>query len=50
MKLLAEGMTAKEVGERLRIREATVRGYLKIVYARLGAKSIGHAIAIWIRK
>jgi DNA-binding CsgD family transcriptional regulator len=38
-RLAAQGLTARQIGERLFIGERTVEGYLASVYAKLGVES-----------
>jgi DNA-binding CsgD family transcriptional regulator len=49
MALMAEGMTATEVAERLFISQFTVRTHVRNATGRLGARTVGHAIAIALR-
>lgn len=49
MKLTSDGYSAKEVAERLGIRPDTVRGHMKEIFVRLGAKNKGQAVEIFVR-
>lgn len=42
----AHGRTARQIGNRLGITEATVRTYFKRIYIKLGARDKAHAVAI----
>lgn len=46
---VAEGMTNKEVAERLGLGEGTVRNYLATVFQKLEVARRAEAVAIWIR-
>jgi DNA-binding NarL/FixJ family response regulator len=50
IKLIAEGLTAREVAAALFFSEATVKTHLKFAYAKLGAISGANAVAIAFRK
>ncbi|HEX6263518.1 MAG TPA: response regulator transcription factor [Actinomycetota bacterium] len=47
--LLAEGLTNRQIADRLGISESTAKGYLRQVYERLGAADRAHAVAIALR-
>lgn len=49
MKLTAEGKSAKEVARDLGISPDTVRGHMKEIFIRLGAKNKGQAVDVFIR-
>lgn len=49
MRKTAEGMSAKEVARALDISPDTVRGHIKEIFLRLGAKNKGQAVEIFIR-
>lgn len=49
MKLTAEGKSAKEVARDLGISPDTVRGHMKEIFVRLGAKNKGQAVEVFIR-
>lgn len=42
----ARGQTARQIGNRLGITEATVRTYFKRIYIKLGARDKAHAVTI----
>lgn len=46
VKLFAEGCTAKDISNRLKISIHTVRTYSKSIITKLGAKNITHAVAM----
>lgn len=46
---LADGLAAKQIATRLGISEATVKGYLRQVYEKLGAADRAQAVAIALR-
>jgi DNA-binding NarL/FixJ family response regulator len=48
--LLAQGMSNREIGERLYISERTVRYHLRNIYDKLGLRGRGEAIAWAVRK
>jgi len=45
LKLVAEGLTAREIGERLFIAEKTVKNHLTNVYRKLNVRNSSHAVA-----
>lgn len=47
--LVAEGLTNKEVGERLTLSENTVKNYLVSVFEKLGVKRRSQAAAIYVQ-
>lgn len=49
MRMTAEGFSAKEVAKSLGISPDTVRGHMKEIFVRLGAKNKGQAVEIFIR-
>ncbi|MHB1445797.1 MAG: helix-turn-helix transcriptional regulator [Acidimicrobiales bacterium] len=50
LRLVAEGRTAREIGETLFVSEATVKTYLHRVYQRLGVGDKGAAVATAMRR
>ncbi|WP_294444821.1 response regulator transcription factor [uncultured Sphingomonas sp.] len=44
--LAASGNSNKQIGARLGLSEDTIKGYLKVVYAKLGASDRTHAVTI----
>lgn len=49
MRKTAEGLSAKEVARDMNISPDTVRGHIKEIFSRLGAKNKGQAVEIFIR-
>ena len=49
MRKTAEGLSAKEVAREMDISPDTVRGHIKEIFLRLGAKNKGQAVEIFIR-
>lgn len=49
MRKTAEGLSAKEVARQMNISPDTVRGHIKEIFLRLGAKNKGQAVEIFIR-
>jgi len=49
MRKTAEGLSAKEVAREMDISPDTVRGHIKEIFLRLGAKNKGQAVDIFIR-
>ena len=49
MRKTAEGLSAKEVAREMDISPDTVRGHIKEIFLRLGAKNKGQAVGIFIR-
>lgn len=49
MDLIAGGLSVKEAAQRLTISEGTARSYMRVIYLRLNARGIAHAIAIWVK-
>lgn len=47
--LLLRGLSAKEIAQRTRLSQHTVREYIKIIYGRLGVSSKGELLARYIR-
>jgi DNA-binding NarL/FixJ family response regulator len=45
LKLVAEGLTAREIGEQLFIAEKTVKNHLTNVYRKLNVRNSSHAVA-----
>jgi DNA-binding CsgD family transcriptional regulator len=45
VQLIAEGLTGREVGERLGISESTVETHVEHVRTKLGARSRSHIVA-----
>ena len=50
LRLVAEGLTNREIGQRLSISEETVKVHVRNVYGRLQARSRAHAVAIGFRR
>lgn len=50
LKLTADGLSCKEIGERLFISEATVKRHKSNVIRRLGAENMINAVAIALRE
>ncbi|MGP4044129.1 LuxR C-terminal-related transcriptional regulator [Streptomyces sp. 2A115] len=49
MELLSTGLSAQEIGLRLRLREKTVRNNLSNIYAKLDARGSTDAVLRWLR-
>lgn len=49
LKLLAEGLSAPEIGKRLFIETSTVKTHLKHLYAKLGVSDRAAAVATGMR-
>lgn len=49
MRKTAEGLSAKEVAREMEISPDTVRGHIKEIFLRLGAKNKGQAVEIFMR-
>lgn len=49
MRKTAEGLSAKEVAREMNISPDTVRGHIKEIFLRLGAKNKGQAVEIFMR-
>lgn len=49
LRLAARGLTQNEIGARLIIAQSTVRNQMYIIFAKLGAFSTTHAVAIALR-
>lgn len=49
MRKTAEGLSAKEVAREMDISPDTVRGHIKEIFLRLGAKNKGQAVEIFVR-
>jgi DNA-binding CsgD family transcriptional regulator len=50
VRCLAQGMQSKEIAGVIRRRKPTVEGYIRILYAKLDAKSRAHVVAEAIRQ
>lgn len=48
--LVADGLTNKEVGDRLELAENTVKNYLVNVFEKLKVKRRAHAAALWVQQ
>lgn len=48
-RLLADGLSNKQIARRLGISEATVKGYLSQMFEKLGATDRAHAVALALR-
>ena len=48
--LISEGLTNREIGQRLLLSEETVKVHMRHLYARLQARSRAHAVAIGFRR
>ena len=49
VRLIADGLTDKEIAVRLGLRERTVRTHLERLYARHGLHNRAGAVSIWYR-
>lgn len=49
LRLVAEGMSNREIGRRLHLSEETVKSHVRHILARLCARSRAHAVALAIR-
>lgn len=49
LQLLADGYTQKQIAEMFRLAENTVRNHITLLYDRLHAWNVSHAVAIGIR-
>ena len=50
LRLVAGGLTNREIGQRLSISEETVKVHVRNIYGRLQARSRAHAVAIGFRR
>jgi len=50
LQLIAEGLTNREIGERLYITEETVKSHVKVIRAALGANHKAHLVAEAFRR
>jgi DNA-binding NarL/FixJ family response regulator len=50
LRLVAEGLTNREIGQRLSISEETVKVHVRNIYGRIQARSRAHAVAIGFRR
>ena len=50
LRLMAEGLTDRQIGERLHIASSTVAGHTLAIYARLSARNRAHAVALAFRR
>ncbi|MGZ6562146.1 MAG: response regulator transcription factor [Solirubrobacteraceae bacterium] len=50
LQLISEGLTNREIGQRLLLSEETVKVHMRHLYARLQARSRAHAVAIGFRR
>lgn len=50
MGFLAEGLSNKELGERMGLGDGTVRNYLTTIYSKLGLRGRTEAVAWWLRQ
>jgi DNA-binding NarL/FixJ family response regulator len=48
--LIAEGLTNREIGQRLSLSEETVKVHMRRLYGRLQARSRAYAVAIGFRR
>ena len=48
--LVAEGATGNEIAIQLSLSAKTISSYVKVIRARLGARSRAHAVALAMRK
>jgi DNA-binding NarL/FixJ family response regulator len=48
--LAAEGNSNKQIAARLGLSEDTIKGYMKVIYAKLGATDRAHAVTIAARR
>lgn len=44
LRLLAEGLSAQQVANRMGVSYFTVRGYVREIRAQLGARNVAHAV------
>ena len=50
VQLIADGLTNREIGQRLSISEETVKVHIRHLFGRLQARSRAHAVAIGFRR
>jgi LuxR family maltose regulon positive regulatory protein len=50
LQLIADGLTTKRIAARLCLSAETVKSHLGVIYAKLGADSRAHAVAIAFRQ
>ena len=50
LQLISEGLTNREIGQRLLLSEETVKVHMHHLYARLQARSRAHVVAIGFRR
>ena len=50
LKLVADGLTSKEVGRKLFVAEETVRSHVANIFAALGARNRAHAVTLGFRR
>ncbi|MDQ1229179.1 DNA-binding NarL/FixJ family response regulator [Sphingomonas sp. SORGH_AS 879] len=48
--LAAGGNSNKQIGGRLGLSEDTIKGYMKVIYSKLGASDRTHAVTIAARR
>jgi DNA-binding CsgD family transcriptional regulator len=49
LRLVADGFTDAEIGRRLFIQSETVKGHLRRIYPKLGARNRAHAVGLAFR-
>lgn len=49
LELLADGLSARGIGDRLGTTEQTVKSQLRTLYMRLGANNMHHAVSLGYR-
>jgi DNA-binding CsgD family transcriptional regulator len=50
IKALAAGNVVKEIADKVGSKPGTVRAHMRIIYAKLDARTQAHAVALWIKK
>ena len=50
LQFIADGLTNREIGQRLSISEETVKVHIRHLFGRLQARSRAHAVAIGFRR
>lgn len=50
LELAADGNSNKQIGARLSLSEDTVKGYMRLIFAKLGASDRTHAVTLAIRR